>query len=143
MKGLFDLVSEYFDSVEDLDNRLSDRFDFLVESDQIERVQVLFTLPNSGVPEWCTQSVTDQYHRLASLIDYTRDSLTYRDYIDSITLYACDNYAMRVRDQKAYQEVEIKESKLETDRLLNQLYERTELDNESFDQFRRRTVERV
>ena len=52
-------MSDYFTSVEDLDNRLSSRFDYLVESEQIERVQVLFQLPNSGVPEWCSASVND------------------------------------------------------------------------------------
>ena len=56
-------------------------------------MQVYFELPNSEVPKWCNETVVEHYEKLDTLIEYTRDALSYRDYIDSITKYACDNYA--------------------------------------------------
>ena len=40
----------------------------------------------------------NEYSRLKSLIKYTRDALSYSDYIDNVTEYACENYEINLND---------------------------------------------
>ena len=75
---------------------MSDRFDWLLAQGKIDRVQVYFSLPNSSVPDWCDEAVNAEYEKLETLIDYTRDALSYSNYIESTTEYACQNYALNL-----------------------------------------------